>query len=102
MNDDRSTWMLLGLATVLSVAAAWTVAHPWPVAHPTVSGAWISRLDLDADGVLTAEEAARQARPGAPSWDLDGDGQVQAGELELALSTVDPTWLIRRAADRNL
>ena len=63
---------------------------------PGAAARLLRRLDLNSDGVLSADEAARLSRADEPSWDLDGDGQVSPAELEAMAARVDPLWTVRQ------
>ena len=65
---------------------------------PLAAARLLRRLDVNGDGVLSAEEAARLSRAGEPSWDINGDGRVSAAELEAMAARVDPLWTVRQPA----
>jgi hypothetical protein len=88
--------LLLG-ALALAGALVLGLRGPAP-RDPTSAARLLRRLDLDGDGQLRADEAARLSRTGEPGWDLDGDGRVSAAELEAMVARVDPLWTVRQPA----
>jgi hypothetical protein len=56
----------------------------------------LAALDADGSGWLEAHELDGRDPPGR-SWrehDLDQDGRLGPRELEIALETLDPRWLL--------
>ena len=94
----KRLWALgLLLAMALQGAALWVLHRSPPPAHPALAEAWMSRLDTNGDSVLSIDEQRLLSHPGSPSWDLNADGEVTAGELEVGLRMVNPNILYQTA-----
>ncbi len=76
-------WLLLGC-----------VAEP-ALEYPEVTAALMGRVDLDGDGVVSAEEFVRLSLPdeSLEVFDTDGDGVLSAAEVEAGFLGVNPTGI---------
>jgi len=89
--------LALTLAAVALVLAAERLSGPASLHHPGPTLALLHVLDHDGNGLLDGHELDGREPPGQP-WtrlDLDGSGSLDARELEVAMTSLDPTWLLR-------
>lgn len=88
--------LALTLATVALAFAAGRLTTPAPLHHPGPTLALLHALDHNGSGTLEGDELSGHDPPGQP-WphlDLDGSGRLDARELEVAMTSLDPTWLL--------
>ncbi len=89
--------VLLGTSAICWVLAAWWVLRPMPAAHPLRLAPIFALLDLDGDGVVRPDEAARVGDRDLDfeALDLDGDGGLTPGEVEASIWALDPAWWVQ-------
>lgn len=79
--------VLLALAAVILGWSAWILWRPLPVRYPHLTRPLFGRMDPDGDGRVSADEYEAIGMPEHPFeiLDLDGDGGLDPGELEVFL-----------------
>jgi hypothetical protein len=103
IDKRRSAW-IFGAAAVVVVLGevaflTWRAREPDPK-YPALAADIMRRVDLDADGRVSADEYQQFALSDEPMtpWDLDGDEALSLYELENQFLSTDPTKLMMRRA----
>lgn len=89
--------LVLALAVGLLALAALTLRAGPQLHHPVETMRLLRAFDADGSGALEPAELEGRDPPGQ-SWhthDRNGDDQLDARELEIAMDELDPRWLLR-------